>query len=89
MPGGLSQQSQLSQQLQGQSSAMSNQGTQQQPGGPMASSSGGNAPPPGMPSPADLSLMLSLGLGLNPSDANQLANLDLQKLAQILVSIIR
>uniref|UniRef100_A0A336LW14 CSON006412 protein n=1 Tax=Culicoides sonorensis TaxID=179676 RepID=A0A336LW14_CULSO len=38
----------------------------------------------GMPSAADLSLMLSLGLGLNPADASQLANLDLQKLAHYL-----
>ena len=38
-----------------------------------------------MPSAADISLMLSLGLGL---DANQLANLDLQKLAIYLVSIL-
>lgn len=39
-----------------------------------------------MPSAADISLMLSLGLGLNPSDAQQLANWDLQKLAMYLVS---
>jgi hypothetical protein len=37
-----------------------------------------------MPSAADISLMLSLGLGL---DASQLASLDLQKLAMYLVSI--
>lgn len=42
-----------------------------------------------MPSAADISLMLSLGLGLNPADASQLANLDLQKLAMYLVSIVR
>lgn len=39
-----------------------------------------------MPSAADISLMLSLGLGLNPSEAHQLANWDLQKLAMYLVS---
>jgi chromodomain-helicase-DNA-binding protein 7 len=39
---------------------------------------------PAMPTAADFSLMLSLGLGL---DASQLANLDLQKLAMYLVSI--
>lgn len=33
--------------------------------------------------------MISLGLGLNPSDASQLANWDLQKLAMLLVSILR
>lgn len=38
-----------------------------------------------MPSAADLSLLLSLGLG--GLDASQLANLDLQKLAMYLVSI--
>lgn len=41
----------------------------------------------GMPTAADFSLMLSLGLGLNPADASQLANLDLQKLAMYLVSM--
>lgn len=41
-----------------------------------------------MPTAADFSLMLSLGLGLNPADASQLANLDLQKLAMYLVSIL-
>lgn len=39
-------------------------------------------------SAADISLMLSLGLGLNHSEAQQLANWDLQKLAMILVSNI-
>lgn len=43
----------------------------------------------GMPTAADFSLMLSLGLGLNPADPNQLANIDLQKLAMYLVSIMR
>lgn len=38
-----------------------------------------------MPSAADLSLLLSLGMG--GLDASQLANLDLQKLAMYLVSI--
>lgn len=39
-----------------------------------------------MPSAADISLLLSLGMGgLDPS---QLANLDLQKLAMYLVSIL-
>lgn len=49
--------------------------------------SSGVAPTGGMPTAADFSLMLSLGLGLNPADASQLANLDLQKLAMYLVSI--
>lgn len=40
---------------------------------------------PQMPSAADLSLLLSLGMG--GLDASQLANLDLQKLAMYLVSI--
>ncbi|XP_052564493.1 uncharacterized protein LOC120426896 isoform X3 [Culex pipiens pallens] len=44
----------------------------------------GVAPTGGMPTAADFSLMLSLGLGLNPADASQLANLDLQKLAMYL-----
>lgn len=39
-----------------------------------------------MPNAADISLMLSLSLGLNPSEAQQLANWDLQKLAMYLVS---
>jgi chromodomain-helicase-DNA-binding protein 7 len=39
-----------------------------------------------MPSAADLSLLLSLGMG--GLDASQLANLDLQKLAMYLVSIV-
>ena len=39
-----------------------------------------------MPSAADISLLLSLGMG--GLDASQLANLDLQKLAMYLVSII-
>ena len=47
----------------------------------------GSSGQPGMPSAADFSLMLSLGLGLNPADASQLANLDLQKLAMYLVSM--
>ena len=47
----------------------------------------GVAPTGGMPTAADFSLMLSLGLGLNPADASQLANLDLQKLAMYLVSM--
>jgi len=38
-----------------------------------------------MPSAADISLLLSLGMG--GLDASQLANLDLQKLAMYLVSI--
>jgi hypothetical protein len=38
-----------------------------------------------MPSAADLSLLLSLGMG--GLDASQLANIDLQKLAMYLVSI--
>lgn len=38
-----------------------------------------------MPTAADISLLLSLGLG--GLDASQLANLDLQKLAMYLVSI--
>lgn len=53
-------------------------------------SAGGGSANPGtglqMPSAADISLMLSLGLGLNPSEAQQLANWDLQKLAMYLVS---
>lgn len=40
---------------------------------------------PQMPSAADISLLLSLGMG--SLDATQLANLDLQKLAMYLVSI--
>lgn len=40
---------------------------------------------PPMPSAADISLLLSLGMG--GLDASQLANLDLQKLAMYLVSI--
>lgn len=40
-----------------------------------------------MPTAADFGLMLSLGLGLNPNDASQLANWDLQKLAMYLVSV--
>ncbi|XP_055711038.1 chromodomain-helicase-DNA-binding protein 7 isoform X3 [Phlebotomus papatasi] len=39
---------------------------------------------PPMPTAADFSLMLSLGLGLNPADANQLANWDISKLAMYL-----
>lgn len=39
-----------------------------------------------LPTAADIQLMISLGLGLNPSDASQLANWDLQKLAMLLVS---
>lgn len=48
---------------------------------------GATTPTGGMPTAADFSLMLSLGLGLNPADASQLANLDLQKLAMYLVSM--
>uniref|UniRef100_A0A7G3AIV8 BRK domain-containing protein n=1 Tax=Lutzomyia longipalpis TaxID=7200 RepID=A0A7G3AIV8_LUTLO len=39
---------------------------------------------PPMPTAADFSLMLSLGLGLNPADASQLANWDISKLAMYL-----
>lgn len=44
-------------------------------------------PNPAMPTAADFSLMLSLGLGLNPADASQLANWDISKLAMYLVSV--
>lgn len=40
-----------------------------------------------MPTAADIGMMLSLGLGLNPNDASQLANWDFQKLAMLLVSL--
>lgn len=86
--GGLS--NSQSQQQQQQQQQMVSQSQQHQQGQQQQQNLGqmSNTGPSGMPSPADLSLMLSLGLGLNPADANQLANLDIQKLAQILVSII-
>lgn len=78
------QQQQMVGQQGNQQQQQVNQGNQQQQ---QVQGMGGSGPG-GMPSAADLSLMLSLGLGLNPADANQLANLDIQKLAQILVSMI-
>lgn len=67
-------------------------GVQQQQSLPSTSGNSGTgglqAPTAGMPTAADFSLMLSLGLGLNPADPNQLANIDLQKLAMYLVSIV-
>lgn len=68
-------------------SGLSKSQQQQASAGAGGLSLGGSTPTGGMPTAADFSLMLSLGLGLNPADASQLANLDLQKLAMYLVSI--
>lgn len=68
-------------------SGLSKSQQQQASAGGGGFSLGGSTPTSGMPTAADFSLMLSLGLGLNPADASQLANLDLQKLAMYLVSM--
>uniref|UniRef100_A0A182LWG1 DNA helicase n=1 Tax=Anopheles culicifacies TaxID=139723 RepID=A0A182LWG1_9DIPT len=75
----------LKQQQKAKGKGVQQQQQQQLPSTSGNSGSGGlQAPTAGMPTAADFSLMLSLGLGLNPADPNQLANIDLQKLAMYL-----
>lgn len=77
------QQQQQHQQSQQQQNSQSQQ-SQLQSG--QQSQQGNSSQSQHMPTAADIQLMISLGLGLNPSDASQLANWDLQKLAMLLVS---
>lgn len=78
------QQSQQQGSLNQQQNAQQSQQSQMQSG--QQSQQGNSSQSQHMPTAADIQLMISLGLGLNPSDASQLANWDLQKLAMLLVS---
>ncbi|KAJ6650068.1 Chromodomain-helicase-DNA-binding protein 7, partial [Pseudolycoriella hygida] len=75
-------QQQQQQQAQQQNVQQSQQSQLQQSG--QQSQQGNSSQSQHLPTAADIQLMISLGLGLNPSDASQLANWDLQKLAMLL-----